>query len=71
MMEVDNDEEYDNQFTGYEDTKDSSQALSKRMKQSPRVKKWDRLTIELLSYFNQAIELILKTWKNAFLGIPL
>ncbi|CAF1252716.1 unnamed protein product [Rotaria sp. Silwood1] len=39
MMDVDNDEEYDNQFLGFDDNKDSPQALSKRMKQSPRMKK--------------------------------
>ena len=63
MMEVDNDEEYDNQFSACDDTKDSPQALSKRMKQSPRVKKWDQLTIELLFYFNQVVEVTLKTSK--------
>ncbi|CAF2103970.1 unnamed protein product [Rotaria magnacalcarata] len=38
MMDVDNDEEYNN-FSGYDDKKDSPQTFSKRLKQSPRVKK--------------------------------
>ncbi|CAF1036543.1 unnamed protein product [Rotaria sordida] len=39
MMDVDDDEEYDNEFSGYDDKKNSPQAFSKRMKQSPRMKK--------------------------------
>ncbi|CAF4805634.1 unnamed protein product, partial [Rotaria sp. Silwood2] len=39
MMDVDNDEEYDNEFSSYDSNKDSPQAFSKRMKQSPRMKK--------------------------------
>jgi len=36
----DDEEEYDNnQFMGYDNTKNPSQGISKRMKQSPRAKK--------------------------------
>ena len=38
MMEVDTDETYDNDFTGYEQNRDSSQTALKRMKQSPKMK---------------------------------
>lgn len=39
MMDVDNDEDYDNQFSSSDDNKDSSQSFTKRMKQSPMIKK--------------------------------
>ncbi len=39
MMVDDDDEEYDNdQFSGYDNTPKSSQGINKRMKQSPRMK---------------------------------
>ncbi len=40
IVDDDDEEEYDNnQFTGYDNGKNPSQGISKRMKQSPRVKK--------------------------------
>jgi hypothetical protein len=39
MMDVDDDDEYDYQFSSYEDGNTSPRGLSKRMKQSPRMRK--------------------------------